>query len=52
MKITKIEAWAVSMAIEEPYTIAYERVERAENVLLRIETDIGTTGLGCAAPDM
>lgn len=52
MKIRKIEAWAVSMALEEPYTIAYESVDRTVNVLLRIETDSGITGLGCAAPDM
>lgn len=52
MKITKVEAWSVFMALEEPYTIAYESVDRTVNVLLRIETDSGITGLGCAAPDM
>jgi L-alanine-DL-glutamate epimerase-like enolase superfamily enzyme len=52
MKISKVEAWIVTMALEEPYTIAYEKVDRATNVLLRIETDRGITGLGCAAPDM
>ncbi len=52
MKITALEAWAVSMELEEPYTIAYEKVDRAVNVLLRIETDRGITGYGCAAPDL
>jgi L-alanine-DL-glutamate epimerase-like enolase superfamily enzyme len=51
MKITKIEAWAVTMELKEPYTIAYETVSRTTNVFLRIETSSGLNGLGCAAPD-
>lgn len=52
MKITGLEAWPVSMELEEPYAIAYERVDRVVNVLLRIETDLCVTGYGCAAPDL
>jgi L-alanine-DL-glutamate epimerase-like enolase superfamily enzyme len=51
MKITNIEAWPVSMQLEEPYTIVYEKVESTTNVFIRIETDCNITGLGCAAPD-
>jgi L-alanine-DL-glutamate epimerase-like enolase superfamily enzyme len=51
MQIKKIEAWPVEMPLKEPYTIAYETVEKAINVFLRIETGTGLTGFGCAAPD-
>lgn len=51
MKITKIEAWQVSMRLSEPYAIAYETLASASNVFLRIETSRNITGYGCAAPD-
>lgn len=52
MKITAVEAWPVTLALSEPYTIAYERVDSVTNVFLRIETNSGLTGFGCAAPDL
>jgi L-alanine-DL-glutamate epimerase-like enolase superfamily enzyme len=52
MKITRIEGWIVRMPLKMPYTIAYETVESAVNTFIRIETNQGITGFGCAAPDL
>ena len=52
MRITRVEAWQVSMGLSEPYVIAYERVEATTNVFLRVETNRGIIGYGCAAPDV
>lgn len=51
MKIVELEAWTVELALEEPYTIAYEAVERVYNVFIRLVTDGSVVGFGCAAPD-
>jgi L-alanine-DL-glutamate epimerase-like enolase superfamily enzyme len=51
MKIIALEAWPVEMGLEEPYTIAYETVERVENVFLRVTTNGPVVGYGCSAPD-
>jgi len=51
MIITRLETWSQSMLLRDPYTIAYESVERVTNVFLRLHTNLGPTGLGCAAPD-
>lgn len=52
MKITQMEAWEVKMRLREPYTIAYETISAADNVFLRIDTNEGIFGYGCAAPDL
>lgn len=51
MKITHLESWPHLMPLNEPYTIAYETVAHTENVFLRLRTDTGIVGYGCAAPD-
>lgn len=52
MKIKNVEIWPVTMQLIEPYDIAYETVQEVTNVFIRIETNTGLNGFGCAAPDM
>jgi L-Ala-D/L-Glu epimerase len=51
MKIISLEAWPVTMPLAEPYTIAYESFDRTTNIFLKIRTNTGLTGFGCAAID-
>lgn len=51
MKITALDVRPVSMPIKEPYEIAYASYETATNIFLKITTDSGIIGYGCAAPD-
>jgi L-alanine-DL-glutamate epimerase-like enolase superfamily enzyme len=52
MKITRLEVWRVDMPLQEPYRIAYQTVSSASNVFLKMETNQGIVGFGCAAPDL
>ena len=51
MRITRFDAWLVNLKLAEPYTVAYEHIDHAPNIFLRIETDKGLIGLGCVNPD-
>lgn len=52
MKIIDAEIWQVTMPLTEPYTIAYETVDTATNIFLRLKTPGKLQGFGCAAPDL
>ena len=52
MKITSITIFSRTFKLAEPYAIAYETISAVENVFLRLDTDGGLSGLGCAAPDL
>jgi L-alanine-DL-glutamate epimerase-like enolase superfamily enzyme len=52
MKITHIEYFRLDMPLTTPYIIAYETVSKTTNIILKLTTDMGITGWGCAAPDL
>ena len=52
MVIKEIEYFRLDMPLTVPYTIAYETVSQASNIILKLVTDTGLTGWGCAAPDL
>ena len=52
MKITAVEYFKIEMPLAIPYTIAYETVSNTTNIILKLTTDKGITGWGCAAPDL
>jgi L-alanine-DL-glutamate epimerase-like enolase superfamily enzyme len=52
MKIKSLSCLTVNMPLREPYTIAYETITSATNIFLRLDTNKGITGFGCAAPDL
>lgn len=51
MKISEIDYFRLDMPLAVPYTIAYETVSHATNIILKLVTDKGLIGWGCAAPD-
>ncbi|MCR9098859.1 MAG: dipeptide epimerase [bacterium] len=51
MTIDKIEFIRLDLKMKSGYTIAYESIDHADNVILKITTTDGLTGWGCAAPD-
>jgi L-alanine-DL-glutamate epimerase-like enolase superfamily enzyme len=51
MRILKIDIRTVRMTLDEPYQIAYETVSGTSNVFIRVQSNEGVSGYGCAAPD-
>ena len=52
MRITALEFERLDLDLKEPYTIAYETVSKSPNIILKLVTDSGLTGYGCATPDL
>ncbi|MEZ5004363.1 MAG: dipeptide epimerase [Chitinophagales bacterium] len=52
MKIKEIEYFRLDMPLAVPYTIAYETVSSTSNIILKLITNTGIVGWGCAAPDL
>ncbi len=51
MKIISAQATAVELELKEPFAIASGSIEFADNIFVRLETDEGIVGWGCATPD-
>ena len=51
MRITNISFERLDLKLSDPYTIAYETIDRTSNFILKVETDGKIIGYGCAAPD-
>lgn len=51
MKITTVDAIPFELKLKEPFSIVNETVDVGINVFIKIETDKGITGWGCATPD-
>jgi o-succinylbenzoate synthase len=51
LRIKQVQFQHVRMTMREPYAIAYETLSFSDNIFLRLETDAGLQGYGCAAPD-
>jgi L-alanine-DL-glutamate epimerase-like enolase superfamily enzyme len=51
MSIRRFAVARLRMPLSHPYTIAYETVVAAENILVRVEDERGRAGFGVAAPD-
>jgi len=52
MKIVRAEAIPVELELKEPFSIANETIEVADNIFIRLETETGLVGWGCSTPDM
>ena len=51
MKIRSVSSSIEHFELTRPYTIAFRTVDSVRNGIVRIETDDGSLGLGCASPE-
>lgn len=52
MRITNLKLYRYDMKLDEPYKIAYETIDSASNIFIKVYTSDDITGFGCCAPDL
>jgi L-Ala-D/L-Glu epimerase len=50
MKIQSVKTWTKNLALQKPYTIAWETITDVENVFFEVVLEDGTRGIGAANP--
>jgi L-alanine-DL-glutamate epimerase-like enolase superfamily enzyme len=51
LSVRTVRAYRLEIPLETSYDVAYGSFTAAENLVVRLETESGLTGWGCAAPD-
>ena len=51
MKIARIDAWTRHVELQRPYSIALKATDAVDMVVVRVEADDGSVGLGSATPE-
>jgi L-alanine-DL-glutamate epimerase-like enolase superfamily enzyme len=51
LSVSALRVYRLEIPLETAYEVAYGRFAAAENLVVRLETDGGLVGWGCAAPD-
>jgi L-alanine-DL-glutamate epimerase-like enolase superfamily enzyme len=51
IKIKSARVYRVIIPLEQPFVLAYKNVSEVENVVLRLESEDGVAGWGCASPE-
>jgi len=51
ISVRTVRAYRLEIPLRTAYQLAYASFEAVENVVVRVETESGLTGWGCAAPD-
>ena len=52
VKIVQADATPIELKLKEPFVIANETAEVADNIFIRLETNTGLFGWGCSTPDV
>ena len=51
MRITGIQSSVEDFQLARPYTIAFRSVGDVQMSFVRLNSDVGLTGIGCASPE-
>jgi L-alanine-DL-glutamate epimerase-like enolase superfamily enzyme len=51
LSVSSVRAYRVEIPLEKAYHLAYGSFDAIENLVVRVETESGLVGWGCAAPD-